>query len=102
MVDNAAAALGDFHDGAHAVDVGAETAEDRQTAFPNKFGCEGDRLVEWNVFPVDLRICLDERALEAGDRLGATVLKNLQSSSEGPISRSSHRMPQNGQATFSK
>ena len=57
-----------------------KTAEDRQTAFPDQFGGEGDRLVERNVLSVDLRIWLDERALETGNRLDATVLENLQPS----------------------
>ncbi len=55
VVDNAPAALGNRHDGAHAVDIGSEPAEDRQSTILNQPGGGGDRIGERNVLAIDLR-----------------------------------------------
>jgi len=42
MIDHAAAAFGQRHDGAHTVNIGSEAAEYRQAALADQLGCFGD------------------------------------------------------------
>src|SRR4051812_17119183 len=74
VIDYTAAALGDRHDGAHAVDVGREPAEQRQAALVDELCRLTYGLGQGNISPVDLRLAFDEWAFEAGHRLRATVL----------------------------
>ncbi len=78
MTDDGAGLFGEAHHGAHAVYIGAKTAQDRLARLGKQCGGGGHGLREGRVFAGDLRLGARYVALEARDRPYAAVLANFQ------------------------
>ena len=102
MIDHAAGTLGERKRRAHALNVGGKPAKQGTVGLADERRGFLDRFGEGDVLASDLRAARRQLAFEAADRPPAAVLEDLQRAVVvRSTSRSSHSMPQNGQATFS-
>ena len=78
VIDDAAGAIGERQRRAHALDVGAEPAIERQLRLADQGRGRFDGVGERRILAPHLGTCRRKLALEAGGRPGAAILQHLQ------------------------